>query len=57
MQIGDRIKNMPEEKGQNSSNDISRILSSFDAEREKEREIIYNKIIYNFCQKIIENQF
>ena len=37
MEIGDRFKNMPEEKGQNSSNDISRILSLFDAERERER--------------------
>ena len=38
MEIGDRFKNMPEEKGQNSSNDIFRILSSFDAERKRERE-------------------
>ena len=30
---------MPEEKGQNSSNDISRILSLFEKEREREREL------------------
>ena len=39
MEIGDRIKNMLEEKGENSSNDISRILSLFEKEREREREL------------------
>ena len=64
---------MPEEKGQNSSNDISRILSLFEKERERERELeswmseifaeyenswprLKLSVIYNFCQKIIENR-